>query len=150
MLTYKNLLLTLWTRSLIAMPGVDAGVSAISIPYPTFKPFFAALWTTKGGRRFIGDEKKTSFLKWVAKASNQTSDELSEQLGPVFEALFNEIEAVSGEVQPLRSLFDGGAESCQEPDEAAVQPDRLVGVHDVPRPVEARVAPAVNAVEPVT
>jgi hypothetical protein len=99
-LTYKNLLLTLWTRSLIVMPGVDAGVSAISIPYPTFKPFFAALWTTQGGRRFIGDEKKTSFLKWVAKASNQTSDELSEQLGPVFEALFNEIEAEFASVDP--------------------------------------------------
>jgi len=99
-LTYKNLLLTLWARSLIAMPGVDASESAISIPFPTFKPFFKALWMTQGGRRFIGDEKKNSFLKWAAKASNQTSDALSEQLGPVFEALFNEIEAEFASVDP--------------------------------------------------
>lgn len=97
--TYKNLLLTLWARSNLPMPSMDAGTT-ISIPLAAFKPFYAALWTTRGGRRIIGDGPKSAFLKWAAAASGQAPADLSDRLGSVFEALFDEIESEMAAVSP--------------------------------------------------
>ncbi len=88
--TYKTLLLTLWARSALEMPSSDA---VISIPLADFKPFYAALWTSCGKRRTIGDAPKTAFLNWVANASGQAPGDLVDRLGSVFEALFDEIES---------------------------------------------------------
>ncbi len=99
-LTYKNLLLTLWARSILELPATDAGVAAISIPLADFKKFYAALWATRRGRRTIAGAQKTAFLNWAAHASRQAPGDLSDRLGSVFEALFDEIESEMATVSP--------------------------------------------------
>lgn len=91
-LTYKNLLLTLWLRASLKAPPVDAITPSIAVSLSDFKEFYAGLWTDHDGRRIIGDRKKTEFLRWAAKASGQSPADLSDRLGAVFEALFEEIE----------------------------------------------------------
>jgi hypothetical protein len=91
-LTYKNLLLTLWARSSLKEPPVVKVTSTFGIPLSDFKPFFAGLWTDKAGHRIIGNDKKAEFLDWAATASGQLPGEMSDRLGTIFEALFDEIE----------------------------------------------------------
>ena len=92
LLTYKNLLLSLWARASLRLPPVDDGTSSIAIPLSTFGEFYQTLWVTHEGHRIIGDAKKTQFLQWAADVSRLSSADLSNHLGMVFEALFDEIE----------------------------------------------------------
>jgi hypothetical protein len=91
-LTYKNLLLTLWVRASLKLPPVDAVTPTFGISLSAFKPFYSTLWTDQTGRRTIGNGKKASFLHWAAAASGQLPGEVSDRLGTVFEAIFDEIE----------------------------------------------------------
>ena len=91
-LTYKNLLLTLWSRSSLKMPPADTVTSTFRISLSAFKPFYTTLWTDKAGQRIIGNDKKAEFLDWAAAASGQSPGDVSDRLGTVFEALFDEIE----------------------------------------------------------
>ncbi|WP_319405879.1 DUF6178 family protein [uncultured Desulfosarcina sp.] len=91
-LTYKNLLLTLWVRALLKAPPVNADTSTLAVSLSAFKEIYASLWTDHEGQRIIGDGKKAEFLHWAAEASGQSSDDLSDRLGTVFEALFDEIQ----------------------------------------------------------
>ena len=91
-LTYKNLMLTLWVRASLKTPAVDTVTSTIAVSFPAFKTFYKGLWTDQAGQRIIGDEKKAAFLNWAAVASGQSPGDLSDRLGTVFEALFDEIE----------------------------------------------------------
>ncbi|MEE4111328.1 MAG: DUF6178 family protein [Desulfobacteraceae bacterium] len=91
-LTYKNLLLTLWVRASLKAPPIDAVTSTIAVLLSDFKAFYTRLWTDQAGRRVIGDGKKAEFLHWAAVASGQSPEDLTDRLGPVFEALFDEIE----------------------------------------------------------
>ncbi len=92
LLTYKSALLTLWARGCLNMPPMDPETSAMAIRLPAFKTFYPTLWTIEADRRFIGDDRKTDFLQWIAEASGQSVAALSASLGPVFESLFDEIE----------------------------------------------------------
>jgi Family of unknown function (DUF6178) len=98
-LTYKNLLLTLWARAALAAAPIENEASAITISVAAFKPFFTALWSQEEGRRRIGDGKKNEFLQWAAKASGQSLADLSDRLGAVFEALFDEMEQELSQVE---------------------------------------------------
>lgn len=100
LLTYKNLILTLWARSALNLPHLGAEASSIAVPLSAFRGFFEALWTDKNGRPCIGDEKKTEFLTWLAKDSKKSPEVLSKKLGIVFENLFNEIES---ELAPVKA-----------------------------------------------
>ena len=91
-LTYKNLLLTLWVRASLKTPPNDTVTPTFAVSFSAFKAFYRALWTDQAGQRLIGDGKKTEFLHWAAKASGQSPEDLSNRLGTVFEALFDEIE----------------------------------------------------------
>ncbi len=92
LLTYKNLLLTQWARSILKKPPTVSQASELVIALAEFKPFYEGLWTVRGHRRFIDDGKKGDFLDWTARTSGVTATELSDQLGDTFEALFNELE----------------------------------------------------------
>jgi hypothetical protein len=92
LLTYKNLLLTLWARASLNMPPTDPETSRLAIGLSAFKAFYDTLWTIRGNRRFINDDRKTDFLHWAADASGQSAADLSASLGLVFETLFDEIE----------------------------------------------------------
>lgn len=98
-LTYKNLLLTLWSRAWLNLPSIDLQTTTIAVPVSDFKRFYTALWTDQAGMRIIDDSKKNDFLQWVAKASGQSLEVLSKRLGMVFEALFSEIERELGPVK---------------------------------------------------
>jgi len=91
-LTYKNLLLTLWARDATQAAPLDENTATIAVSVSAFKPFFAALWTEQVDRRRIGDDKKADFLQWISRMSGQSTAYLSNRLGMVFEALFDEIE----------------------------------------------------------
>ncbi len=91
-LTYKNLLLTLWVRASLKAPPIDTVTPTIAISLSAFKAFFTGLWTRQAGQRMISDGKKAEFLHWTAVASGQSPEDLSDRLGTVFEALFDEIE----------------------------------------------------------
>jgi hypothetical protein len=99
-LTYKNLLLTLWVRSLLKTPPVDADTPTIAVSISAFREIYASLWTDHEGQRIIGDGKKAEFLDWAALASRQSSEDLSDRLGNVFEALFDEIQRELASVEP--------------------------------------------------
>ena len=92
LLTYKNILLTLWVRASLKMPPVDQETPALAVPLSAFKEFYTALWMNRAGRRTISDGKKAVFLQWVAGASGLSPADLSDRLGAVFEALFAEIQ----------------------------------------------------------
>ena len=91
-LTYKNLLLTLWVRASLKAPPIDTVTPTLAVPLSAFKAFYTGLWTDQAGQRIIGDGKKTEFLDWAAVASGRSPEELSDRLGTVFQALFDEIE----------------------------------------------------------
>ncbi len=91
-LTYKNLLLTLWARASSKLPPIDTAPPEMEIPLADFQPFYRTLWTSHAGQRRIGNQTKAAFLDWVALASKGAPEDLSERLGTVFEALFDQIE----------------------------------------------------------
>jgi hypothetical protein len=98
-LTYKSLLLTLWSRAWLKLPPLDQATTTIAVPLADFQRFYTALWTVQDDRRLIDDAKRNEFLQWIAKASGQSPDHLSDRLGAVFEDLFNEIERELGPVK---------------------------------------------------
>jgi hypothetical protein len=91
-LTYKNLLLTLWVKASLDGPPIDTATPTIDVTLSAFKAFYRTLWTDHAGQRRIGNAKRAAFLDWVALASRGTPEALSERLGTVFEALFDQIE----------------------------------------------------------
>jgi hypothetical protein len=97
---YKNLLLTLWARASLKTPPIDTDPKTLAVSLSVFRDFYTSLWTTRHGSRVIGDGKKAEFLHWAAQASNQPSADLSDRLGTVFEALFDEIER---ELAPVKT-----------------------------------------------
>ena len=89
---YKNLLLTQWARKCSQASSADPDDSEFTIALADFKRFFDILWTPSKEGRIIGDERKSEFLHWLAETSGRTAEALSERLGWVFEALFDEIQ----------------------------------------------------------
>ena len=97
--TYKNLILTLWSRSWLNLPPIDHQTTTLAVPLSDFKRFYTALWADQTDHRIIDDAKKNEFLNWVAKASGQSPEILSERLGTIFEDLFSDIERELGPVK---------------------------------------------------
>ena len=95
--TYKNVLLTHWARTRLDLPPADTTGAAIALSQ--FSHFYSQLWTGQGDRQRIEDAKKTDFLQWAAASSGNSTAELSDRLGLVFEALFDEVERELGFVK---------------------------------------------------
>lgn len=100
LLTYKNLLLTLWARAAIQLPPIDAATSDPAIPLAAFRRWQSALWTEGQARRFIDDDVKSMFLQWAAEASGIALSDLSDRLGETFAALFDDLERELAQVKP--------------------------------------------------
>lgn len=97
-LTWKNLLLTLWARHrLTPAPGAP-----LPIPVRTFGAFFDTLFGDAAGGerdgRRIPEPMRSDFLAWLSSETGLRDYELNEMLGPVFDALFREIESEYGRV----------------------------------------------------
>jgi hypothetical protein len=97
-LSWKNLLLTLWSRHCLKMEETAAPVSL-----ETFRPFFDNLWTVAPRR--IRTEQKEAFLDWLSQKSGLDTYRISQSLGAVLEALFSQIEAEYGAVTRLDPRF---------------------------------------------
>ena len=94
-LTFKNLLLTLWVRYECQL---DAELAPV--PLNTFRTFFEQLWTGEGHERRIKIERKTDFLGWLSHLSGSAVAELSDRYGSILEELFAEIEDEYAAVLP--------------------------------------------------
>jgi hypothetical protein len=93
-LTWKSLLLTLWSRACLDMDMVVE-----SIPLSRFQPFFKALFSRDGedeenGR--IAHNKRADFVLWLEQASGR--EHLCENITGVVPALFDELEEEFGGV----------------------------------------------------
>lgn len=93
LLTYKNLLLTLWVRNEI---GLSRELDPVGLD--TFGPFFEKLWVPDQIPRRIKTSSKTSFLNWLSNRTGLKPFETSERVGLTLETLFGEIESELGPV----------------------------------------------------
>lgn len=99
LLTYKNLLLTLWVRHHRKLK--EQKLKPLTLKQ--FLPFFEKL--LPGGAdpdpkkvRKIPREMKTDFLNWLTAGTTLKDYEISRRLGQTFEDLFNEMEREYGRV----------------------------------------------------
>ncbi|MBU1053495.1 MAG: hypothetical protein KKC46_06665 [Proteobacteria bacterium] len=92
-LNYKKLILTLFARNSLGLPE-----EPLPIFLDEFKRFYKTLWKGKGKNRKIDILVKESFLSWISKRTGLKEIEITEQLGRVFESIFNEIENEYGRV----------------------------------------------------
>jgi hypothetical protein len=93
LLTYKNLILTLWARNCLGLPE-----EVLPLPLNEFKSFFDDLWTGKDTPRKTRQSMKESFLKWLSDRSGLDAYQISRRIGKTLENVFNEIEIEYGEV----------------------------------------------------
>lgn len=93
LLTYKNLLLTLWVRNEI---GLSNELDPVGLD--AFGPFFETLWVPDQIPRRIKTSSKASFLNWLSSRTGLKAFEISERVGPTLETLFGEIESELGPV----------------------------------------------------
>lgn len=104
LITYKNLLLTLWVRGRLGLSAAPE-----PIPLTQFRPFFTDLWeiAEPGRAPVIRESHKADFLGWLAQESGFTEPEISRNLGKALERLFDEIADEYGRLSPqdLESRF---------------------------------------------
>ncbi len=98
LLTYKNLLLTLWAKSGSGLSG-----GRLSMPAERFKPFFERLFDRDAGPTGeapskVRPEAKEAFSNWILETSGWKATDVSPELAEVFEDLFAEIENEYGRV----------------------------------------------------
>ena len=98
-LTYKNLLLTLWTANYLKLPVQK--LQPISLE--EFKPFYEELLRDEsgdadGGPRRVPQTMKNLFLQWLSTETGLKDFEINEHLGNTLETLFREIENELGRV----------------------------------------------------
>jgi hypothetical protein len=98
-LTFKNLILTLWTRRYLKLSTEKLKPLTLN----EFKPFLEELLPgqpTKGSDqiRKIPQEMKLNFLDWLATDTGLKDFEITGRLGQTLENLFEEIESELGRV----------------------------------------------------
>jgi hypothetical protein len=91
LLTYQNLVLTLWSRYYLEIDNQTAEVAAIS--FESFKEFYNDLWDTPKTPHKIDLPIKKSFLVWLSKTSGLSGSEITAQYGAILDSLFLEIES---------------------------------------------------------
>ena len=92
---HYNLVLTLWTRHVLAISGNPAPLAIGPI-----RQFFENLWEQAEKPYRVTDQKKEAFLGWIAAAAGQPAHEISEALGRTFEMLFGILEEEYANVEP--------------------------------------------------
>jgi len=101
-LTYKNLLLTLWARDCLGMPPV-----ADFIEMDDFRTFYADLLSSTAAEQAvpadghrITDAWKQMFLDWLSVMTGISTYNIAQSAGTVLTGLFAEIEETFGWVAP--------------------------------------------------
>lgn len=106
LLTWQNLLLTLWAHAYLELDGaeIDAQGRPAPIPRSEFKTFFKALFAGEGAVSEVSlrtdKAMKIEFLKWLSARSGQRSEDITGRLGSVFDDLFSRVDEELGAIQP--------------------------------------------------
>jgi hypothetical protein len=95
-LTYKSIILTLWTRNRTGNAGAPE-LSLAPISMDRFRAFFAELFN---GDTVIAEERATDIGLWAAEVSDQSETDLPAALQAVLYALIRELEEEYGHVTP--------------------------------------------------
>ncbi|MGD9247282.1 MAG: DUF6178 family protein [Desulfobacteraceae bacterium] len=97
LLTYENLILTLWANHHLNM-GKEP-----NFPQPLtmeqFGRLFDELWQPGSQPRQISNSSREIFLGWLAERSDLTTFEISQRMAPALEWLFEKIEKELGSVK---------------------------------------------------
>jgi hypothetical protein len=105
-LTWQNLLLTLWARGYLKFEdsdAFDARGRLVPIPKAEFEIFFKALFDH--GKKasppaIVTKAMKTNFLNWISHRSGRSYEDITDRLGSVFDDLFNRVDEELGGVRP--------------------------------------------------
>jgi hypothetical protein len=89
-LTYKNILLSLWSAHCMGLPVQPPAPAEISLE--DFRPFYETLWDEGKKPRVIADEAKAAFKSWITAAGKIGQKEFSNHFARIFTDLFEEIE----------------------------------------------------------
>jgi Family of unknown function (DUF6178) len=99
-LTYKNLILTLWSAYYLKLPAHKPKPVKLKKFLPFFKELLPGEATPGADKpRTIPQALKDHFLKWLAADTGLKDFELSRRLGQTLENLFEEIEVELGRVR---------------------------------------------------
>ncbi len=93
-LTYKSVILTLWTRNRCGLSATP-DLSLAPIPLDRFKAFFTDLFQ---GRDGITDDRAKDLPIWAAAATGQIESDLPSPLQAIFYAIIRELEEEYGHV----------------------------------------------------
>jgi hypothetical protein len=97
LLTYENLLLTLWANYHLNITGKPNSFQPLDMEQ--FGRFFDELWLPGRRPRKISDTMKELFLGWLAHSSGLPPDDISQRMAPALENLFFIIENELGSVE---------------------------------------------------
>jgi len=97
MLTFKNFILTLWSRYVLELSPELKPLSLNQV-----KSFFRQLWSDdcKDGNkpRVVDSAMRQSFLAWFANTAGRTPDDIIQAVGQPLEDLLNELEVEYGRI----------------------------------------------------
>lgn len=97
MLTYKNLLLTLWADHVLGMGETLPRPAPLTLEQ--FRTLGDTLWRTRKLPRQVADKAKEDCLAWLSARSGLSAHAISERMGQALETLFGEIEQELGQVE---------------------------------------------------
>lgn len=97
LVTYENLLLTLWANHYLNMEGDPKSPRLLN--KEQFGRLFKEMWQEGTQPRRIKDAVREIFLGWLADSSGLTPYQISERMAPALELLFGKIENELGAVQ---------------------------------------------------
>ena len=93
-LTWKNIVLTLWAKNHLAIPEKETPLKPEQLAL-----LFESLWPESDTPARIKESMKKLFLQWLSESAKMDMHEISQNLGEVFEALFEEVEREYGNLK---------------------------------------------------
>ncbi|MCW7754520.1 DUF6178 family protein [Desulfobotulus sp. H1] len=98
LLTWKNLLLTLWANDSLGDDREQGKL--IPLHEERFRLFLKGISMGKGGGGSPGMDRKNNFLAWLAGRTGLDAAALADRIGPALETLFGELEGEMGQMNP--------------------------------------------------
>lgn len=97
LLTYENLLLTLWAGHYLNLDGNAKSPQPMTMAQ--FRRLFSELWQPGAPPLKVSDTIREIFLGWLADSSGLSTEEISHRMAQALEQLFVKIETELGNVQ---------------------------------------------------
>ncbi|MDY0163111.1 DUF6178 family protein [Desulfobotulus sp.] len=98
LLTWKNLLLTLWAKD-----SLDPGeVAAVLTPLheERFRSFFVRIREERVGGFFLSPASRDAFLLWLSDRTRLDREQIADRVGGILEALFQELDGELAAIRP--------------------------------------------------